>query len=72
MSVFILVRIVLIYPSQALTRRVNAGVPVVTGLDDPSSILDTTPDVSAPPSPPPAIVDLTVSAVPIQCISVFP
>lgn len=48
-------------PRRALTRRVNAGVPVVTGLDDPSSILDTTPDVSAPPSPPPAIVDLTAS-----------
>ena len=36
----------------------------MTGLDDPSSILDTTPDVSArssPPPEPPIVVDLTVS-----------
>lgn len=38
----------------------------MTGLDDPLSILDMTPDISAPPSPPPKppnVVDLTVSAI---------
>ena len=42
----------------------------MTGLDDPSSILDTTPDVATPPSPPldpPIVVDLTVSAA--RCMS---
>ena len=55
----------LTYLPQALTRRVNAGVPVVIGLDDPSSILDTTPDVSTPQSPPPdpAVADVAVSVV---------
>ncbi|RDB24208.1 Nibrin [Hypsizygus marmoreus] len=48
-------------PRKALTRRVNAGLPLITGLDDPSSILDVAPDVSAPTSPPPqsAVLDLT-------------
>jgi hypothetical protein len=64
--VSILVWAITVYLSQALTRRVNAGVPVVTGLDDPSSILDNTPDISAPPSPvlgPTMITDLAVRVV---------
>ncbi|KAF5378152.1 hypothetical protein D9615_007618 [Tricholomella constricta] len=47
---------------KGLTRRVKpGGVPLVIGLDDPSVILDSAPDLSGPPStPPPApIVDLT-------------
>lgn len=50
---------------QALTRRLNAGVPVVTGLDDPSSILDSVPDLTPRASPTPLAVpipDRTVSA----------
>ncbi|TFK35843.1 hypothetical protein BDQ12DRAFT_655171 [Crucibulum laeve] len=47
---------------RTLTRRVNAGRPVVTGLEDPSSILDSVPDISAfgnpTPTPQPTI-DLT-------------
>ncbi|KAF9466695.1 proline-rich protein [Collybia nuda] len=49
-------------PRRALTRRVNAGIPVVTGLDDPSSIMDVIPELSAPRStsiPPPPVLDLT-------------
>ncbi|KAG5653883.1 hypothetical protein H0H81_009705 [Sphagnurus paluster] len=50
-------------PRKALTRRVKTGgAPLVIGLDDPSVILDSTPAISAPTSPPPAptpIVDLT-------------
>ena len=49
---------------QALTRRLNAGVPVVTGLDDPSSILDSVPDL--PPPAPPAM-PVVVSA---RCLGI--
>lgn len=46
-------------PRRALTRRVNGGKPLLTGLDDPSSILDAVPDVPARVTPPPMVVDLT-------------
>lgn len=52
--------------TQALTRRVNAGAPVVTGLDDPSAILDAPPNFSTG-SPPRAslvsVLDLVVSSL---------
>ncbi|KAG6828871.1 hypothetical protein H0H92_006480 [Tricholoma furcatifolium] len=38
-------------PRKALTRRVKAGgMPIVVGFDDPSMILDSVPDLSAPTS----------------------
>lgn len=47
-------------PPPRLTRRLNKGKPIITGLDDPSSILDSTVDVpSKATTPPPPVVDLT-------------
>ncbi|KAF8063523.1 proline-rich protein [Lyophyllum atratum] len=49
-------------PRKALVKRVNAGVPLVIGLDDPSAILDSVPDLFAPPNPPPQAVVLDLTA----------
>ncbi|KAF9005239.1 hypothetical protein BDQ17DRAFT_1240635 [Cyathus striatus] len=48
-------------PRRTLTRRVNAGKPMVTGLDDPSIILDAIPEIPvARLTPPPrSLMDLT-------------
>ncbi|KAF8882254.1 hypothetical protein BD779DRAFT_1543640 [Infundibulicybe gibba] len=43
---------------RALTRRVNANGPILTGIDDPSVILTMPPVLDAPAEPPP-VVDLT-------------
>ena len=45
---------------QALTRRVVEGKPVVVGLDDPSIILKSVPDLSERKTPPPDLLDITV------------
>ncbi|GLB42770.1 hypothetical protein LshimejAT787_1202190 [Lyophyllum shimeji] len=42
---------------KGLVKRANPGIPLVIGLDDPSAILDSVPDVSTPSEP--VVVDLT-------------
>ncbi|KAF8966816.1 hypothetical protein BDZ97DRAFT_1985838 [Flammula alnicola] len=47
-------------PRRGLTRRVAGGAPLITGLDDPSAVIDAVPNLETRKrSPPPSIYDFT-------------